>query len=82
MIKLEVTRICAYHLFKISTHLRHETWVGKIQKREQKLINNLKITRSFLEAFKNEETASKEGTQISIHKTKFLQKNYKLLDGN
>ena len=78
MIKLEVTRICAHHLFKISTHLRHETRVGKIQKREQKLINNLKITKPFLEAFKNEEAASKEGTQISIHKTKLLLKKLQI----
>ena len=25
MIKLEVTRICAHHLFKISTRLQHDT---------------------------------------------------------
>lgn len=54
----------------------------KKTKKRTKLTNNLKITKSFLEAFKNEEAASKEGTQMSIHKTKFLQKNYKLLDGN
>ena len=50
----------------------------KIQKREQKLINNLKITKSLLEAFINGEAASKEGTQISIHKTKFLQKKLQI----
>ena len=54
----------------------------KKTKKRTKLTNNLKITKSFLEAFKNEEAASKEGTQMSIHKTKFLQKNYKLVDGN
>ena len=55
---------------------RHES--EKYKKREQKLINNLKITKSFLEAFINEEAASKEGTQISIHKTKFLQKKLQI----
>ena len=55
---------------------RHES--EKYKKREQKLINNLKITKSFLGAFINEEAASKEGTQISIHKTKFLQKKLQI----
>ena len=50
----------------------------KNTKKRKKLINNLKITKSFLEAFKNEEAASKEGTQISIHKTKFLQKKLQI----
>ena len=55
--------------------LFYETWVGKIQQREQKLMNKLKIMKFFLEGFKNDEAGSKEGTQILIHRTKFIQIN-------
>ena len=46
-------------------------------------MNKLKIMKFFLEGFKNDEAGSKEGTQILIHRTKFIHSNkYVLLDIN
>ena len=46
---------------------------GLFYDREQKLVNKLKIMKFFLEGFKNDEAGAKEGTQILIHRTKFIQ---------
>ena len=43
--------------------------------KRKKLTNKLKIMKFLLEGFKNDEADSKEGTQILIHRTKFIQIN-------